>query len=708
MQTTLQIDTASILELQDEKISVEDLAKFQWELIHSYESRYHGKIVHGTNCKFEDDSWFSEESKAKGSRTGINWQLLGTGEPALQGLTKTFLFDATWERRLEISSANGKLDRLRNSMIPLIANKQLLKGKDGCVLLGLSHLTDDDLMVMIDTQLVSQTAKTHFFNICYDVNAFHTFANHIAEEVPVYRIRARLPWQSSGESIQKWAEKRAVDLSVLFPASEGYEPLPTESVQPLVEQSLSLIDVYFDHFTAIAPIVAQHFQNTKYERTFVLGLLHKYAPIFGPIIAAPDTSGISSTIGIAKSVMRWLRDLLYLARGACINVILLTTGLRNSDVRGLQVGACIPSGRIDMLFYLRANIQKTKNVLILPVPDQTDKAIRLLEKIKFTGSPYLLDAGVYKSGYCAPTSDDVKGVTDDEVDAWLHCGDLLNNMIQKFAEHFNIPFISPITGITYTAHCYRTTVAGWLGAASNLSLLLVRRLFGHINNVMPTVYLNNNPAFVAEREAQKARTQAKTARSMGLAASQGRLAGIKGEQLERGYQAHKSRMEAEKQKSHSLTDAETLRTFNQILEERINDGSVCAFLTPFGVQCMRNPSDTSQPPCAKRANRDKTHDIDPELLKHVSDINPQQCIGTSCTEAVLGPWSTSVLETLNWYRALLSHQLGDAFTEEHFIESAKQFIQQYQAPLRKVFGIAALLNDPESAPNGEKVVLNHV
>lgn len=707
MQTTRKIDTDFIVKLQDEKISAEDLAKSQWALIHSYESRYHGKTVYDTNCKFEDDSWFSSNSMATGSRTGINWQLLETGEPALQVLTKMFIFDATSERRLEIASANGKLDRLRNSMISLIGNKKLLEGKDGSVLLGLSHLTDDDLMVMIDTQLVSQTSEQQFFNVCYDVAAFHTFANHIAEEVPVYRIHARLPWNKFGEPIQKWAQKRAVDLNVIFSTSEGYEPLPTETVQPLVDQSLTLIDLYFDHFTAIAPIVAQHFQDTKYERTFVLGLLQKYDPIFGPIMAAPDISGMSSTIEKARNVLRWLRDLLYLARGACVNVILLTTGLRNVDVRGLQVDACSPSGRIDMLFYLRADIQKTKNVLILPVPDQTDKAFRLLEKIKFSESPYLLDAGVFQSGYCVPTTADVKGGTD-EVEARLAGGTTLNTMIQDFAAHFNIPFISPTTGKRYTAHNYRTTVAGWLGAASNLSLLLVRRLFGHSNNVMPTVYLNNNPAFVAEREAQKARAHAETARQMALAASQGRLAGIKGEQLERGYQAHKSRMEAEKLKSHSLTDAEILMSFIQILEQRINTGSVCAFLTPFGVQCMRNPSDTSQPPCAKRANRDKTQDIDPELLKHVSDINPQQCIGTSCTEAVLGPWSTSVLETLNWYRALLCHQNGDAFTEEHFIESAKQFIKQYQYPLRKVFGIAALPNNPESSPSGDKVVQDHV
>ena len=479
-------------------------------------------------------------------------------------------------------------------------------------------------------------------------------------------------------------------------------------MQPLVEKSLTLIDQYFDHFAAIAKIVTRYDDGIKYEKQIVHDLLQKYDPIFNPIIAAPDISGIFDTAVKARSLVVWLRDLLYLARGACVNVILLTTALRNGDVRALQVGACSPSKRIDMLFYLRADIQKTSNVVIIPVPGQTDKAYRLLEKIKVTNSPYLIDAGLLQAGYNVNTTVDVISGEGDDAEAWLKGGDSLNDMIRDFAVHFNIPFISPTTGKPCTAHCYRTTVAGWLGSASNLSLLLVRRLFGHSNNVMPTVYLNNNPAFVAEREAQKERAQGETARQMGLAASQGRLAGIKGEQMMRGYQDHKSRMEAENQKSHSLTDAEVLMTFIQILEQRINIGSVCAFLTPFGVQCMRNPSDTSQPPCAKRANRNKTQDIAPELLKHVSDINPQQCIGTSCTEAVLGPWSTSVLETLNWYRALLSHQLGDAFTEEHFIESAKQFIQQYQDPLRKVFGIAAMPSASESSPSEDNVVQKNV
>lgn len=705
MKTSSKIDTASTTDLQDEKILAASLAKAQWALIRDFERQYIGKTVSGTNCKFEDDSWFSRDSPSTSSRVGINWQLLVTGGPAMQIFAKAFLFDAISERRLEIGTAVTIIRNLRNSMIPLIENKNLLTSQGDSVLLGLTHLTDEDFLLMLDAELVSQISESVFYNYCYAILAFHTFANHIAEQIPVYRIRAHLPWQKSNESVHKWAKKRAIDLGVMFSKTEGFEPLPSETMQPLVEKSLSLIDLYFNDFAEIAPIVALHNKHARYERAFVLGLLKKYSPIFGPIMAAPDISKKVDTQAKGRMVLGWLREVLYLARGACVNVILLTTGLRNNDVRGLKVGSWRPSGRIDMLFYLSAYIQKTKNWVLLPIPGQTDKALRLLEKIKLTKSANILDAVALKSSPRGSSGRaDTTADIDEDAEEWIKNGSSLNEIIRDFSAHFNIPFTNPISGEPISAHCYRTTVAGWLGSASNLSLLLVRRLFGHSNNVMPTIYLNNNPAFVAERQAQKERAHVETARSMGLAASQGRLAGIKGEQLERGYRAHKSLMEAKRQTSHSLTDAEILKSFNELLEQRINSGSVCAFLTPFGVQCMRNPSDTSQPPCAKRANRDKTKDIDAEILKHFSDINPQQCIGTSCTEAVLGPWSTSVLGTLNWYRALLSHQLGDAFTEEHFIESAKAFIQQYQAPLKKVFGIAAFTNNVESSPSREKVV----
>lgn len=699
IKTTRELDTASVVALEDERISDTELAKSQWALIHVLERQYRGKTVYGTTCKFEDDNWFNIDGRTGSSRTGINWTLIKTDEPALRVLIKMYLFDAIFERRLEIGYLAQKFIRLRSTIIPLIENKKILAGQNGSVLLGLSHLTDDDLLLMLDMRMVSASSELAFRNECNDVANFHTFSNHIAEQVPAYQIRARLPWQKSGEPVSIWVKRRAVDLSMSFPETEGFDPLTSETVQSLVEKSLNLIDLYFEHFVEIAPTVARYYDGKKYEKKFTLGLLEKFGPIFSPIMAVPNINGISRSQIISGKLLPWLRDLLYLARGACVNVILLTTGLRNIDVRGLMVGECRPSGRADLLFYLRADLQKTKNVVVLPIPDQTDKAIRLLEKIKFTDSPYLLDAKILKSNRRTHSESSIHRFDN---------GHAVNNMLEDFAAHFNIPFLSPITGERFTAHNYRTTVAGWLGAASNLSLLLVRRLFGHSNNVMPTVYLNNNPIVVAERNKQKAQANAETARQMALAASQGRLAGIKGEQLERGYQSYKSRMESDKQKSHALTDAEIIMSFTQILEQRINSGSMCGFLTPFGVVCGRNPTDTSQSPCAERANRKKTQGIAPELLKHLSDINPDQCIGTSCSEAMLGPWSTSIRETLNWYYALVRHQLSDAFTEKHFIESAKQFIKQYQAPIRKVFGIAETPGDIPSGSIDIKFVSKNV
>lgn len=687
---------ASIIQVQDKREASIELAASQWKLIHAFERGYLGKQVPNTRSNYEAEEWF-DLSGSTSSRTGIKWSKF-SGGPALKILAKAMAFDSIIDRSIEISSAKLRVLSFQKMLQPVIESKKLLVGNPGEVLLGLSHITDYDLLVILDAQMASLPRESHFFSACLDLNGIITYARHYGERVPEYKIRAQLPWQKSGETIKAWAKRRVADLKFIFPAAKGYEPISGETAQRLVEVSLSLIDKHFDDLCEIGPLVAEYTARKTSDgqyvislgEKYILGLLEKYSQIFGYLIPPPVLSKRSKFIDNGRAVFIWLQALIKLCRAACINIILLTSGLRNEDIRRLKVGACNPSGRVDILFYLRVDIQKTGNVVILPLPPQADKVIRLLENMKDTKSNYLLDWGAgSRKGLEIEDLDESEEGTISDGDTYLKAGSSINDALSAFAEHFNIPLIDS-KGNRYTAHNYRTTVAGWLGAASNLSLLLVRRLFGHSNNIMPTVYLQNNPAFIAEREAQKARANAETARQMALAASQGRVAGVKGEQLERGYQAHKSRMESNRKQSHSLTDAEIMISFAGILEQRINSDSVCGFLTPFGVMCARNPTDSSQPACAKRAHRDKTQDIPIEILKHVSDIDPQQCVGTSCSEAILGPWSTSVLEAVIWYRALLRHQLGDAFNESHFIESAKLFIRQYEAPIKKVFGHQAL------------------
>lgn len=698
MEQQYQITETGIGSVQGEQNDFAELGAAQWALIQAFERHYIGKGVHNTGCNYEADNWFALDG-AIGSRTGINWSRW-SDTPAIHVLLKAMFFDMVFDRSLELGTARSTLSHLQNTILPIIASKKLLVGQSGEVLLGLSHLTDDDWLLMLDAALVVAPSEDKFCSVCNIANMFVAYARSYAERVPVFECRARLPWQKSGEKVRAWARQRVKDLKHTFPPIEGYEPMAAATVQPLVERSLSLIDDHLDRFSEIGPILAEYAakQNKEeylrsLESSFAFGLLEKYGPIFGHMVPVPDLSRRKQRVGRVRAVFVWLRELVSLCRAACVNIIFLTTGLRNHDIRKLRVGACRPSGRVDILFYLHADIQKTNNRVVLPIPPQAEKAIRLLTLLKNTESDYLIDWGARsKKG---KTHDDQSEEHESDAldDTNLKSGDVINFLIRDFAAHFNIPF-SDTKGKPFSAHNYRTTVAGWLGAASNLSLLMVRRLFGHSNNIMPTTYLRNNPAFIAQHQTDKERANNETARQMASAASQGRVAGAKGEQLERGYQAHKSRMESDRRKSHSLTEAEVMRSFVQLLEQRLKTGSMCGFLTPFGVRCGRNPTDTSQPACAKRAHADKTRDIRIQILKHASDIDPQNCVGTSCSEAMLGPWSTAVLETLKWYRALLRHQLGDSFTEEHFIETAKQFIRQYEAPIKKIFAVQ------EGAANG--------
>lgn len=670
-----------VVELSNEETNFKELAKSQWALINQLERRYFGEKVFGTSCEFQDNSWFNGDGRSDQGR--ITWRESWTKNKALEVLLKVVYFEKLATDRTVISSLRANsLNVQKKTLIPIIQSRNLLTGDVGDYLLGLSQITDEDLLVALDSYLATNPTKETFISRCNELASLIESINHIAELAPFYQIRARLPWEKDGKTARAWATNRALDLEEIFGETDGFQPLPAETLFPIIERSLSLILDYGEYFATLRKAIKTSPPNTysytKLADDLALEAIEKYGTIFSDIIAPPDIGPLGKTKKGAEAARKWIRKLLYLARGACVNIILLTTGLRNSDIRDLKVGACRPSGRLDMLYYLRASIRKTSNVVELPVPSQTDKAVKLLESIKFTNSLYLID-----------------GASVASLDR-MCAGNTINNMIRRFAEHFKIPFSVNSVGDEASAHCYRTTVAGWLGSASNLSVLMVRRLFGHSNDVMPSVYLRNNPSFVRQAQKEKERAAEETAHQMALAASQGKVAGAKGNELERGYKNLRSRLEENPKKSHSFTDSELVVSFSDLIKQRILDESICGFLTPFGVRCGRNSNDTTQPPCARRAHRDRTINIDKTLLEHFSDIAPQNCIGTSCDQAMIGPWSEAIKESLLWYQKLLRHQLGDKFNDDHFIEHAKHFIKQYGPPIKKVFSIEVLLDSSDS------------
>lgn len=676
------MDSASQLDLHvrnEERIDPAIWAKLQWTLLDDIQRQYTGKIVKGLASKFEDEIWFSQGPRKK---IVINWAALyHESRPAEQLLCKIVYFEMASTHNPATQTFKLKRVIYNNTLGELFQAKGVLAGNRGEYLVGLSIITDADLLAMLDARLVLSPNREVFLQECSEMAAWMGMAQHLKDVMPLFDIRAQLPWTKAGTTIEAWAERRIVDLGAAFRENQGYVPIVTESASPLIERSLHLIFEHFDHLAEIAKLVRSYSLNQRYEGPSAELLLQKYGSIFNHIALAPDITRLRSTSSKVSSVMVWMRQIIYLARCASINIILFTTGLRNVDVSLLKVGVCIPSGRVDMLYYLRVYIQKTKNWVVIPAPEQTDRAIALLTALKQTNNDYLLDAVKYSVERYRNTL---------EKDAHISTMSI-NSMLKDFADRFNIPFVDPISGEKYTAHNYRVTVAGWLDAHSRLSLLLVRRLFGHSNDVMPSVYLRNNPSYISAREEYARRTAREVARLMSLAAYQGRIAGFKGEQLKAGFDIHKSRMESEPQKSHALTDAECIVSFAEMIEQRIINGTLCGFLTPFGVLCGRNPVDSSQPPCAKRSHKIATLELSADVVAHLNDIDPANCIGTSCDQAMVGPWSDPIKESLIWYAELLRHQHdGEILDQETFKEHAVSFIKQYGPPIKKVFHIEVL------------------
>ncbi len=660
----------------------------QWKLIDKLESEFKGKKVYDTSNLFEHEVWFDDRPSYENAKVIWKTHLSDFG-PAMSTLVKVVFFEIRQVDHAEVSTIKGKLLRLKKSIFEIIKQKGLLAGQHGEYCLGLNHITDDDLLLMIDSLLLSATSRAAFVQECNEIARFIRHVNHFAKSVPVFEIKAQLPWVKSGNKGAKtWVDKRARDLDITFRTEQGFIPLCSETAAALIKESLTIIDDYGHHISMVNPYLKDFLYGELPTIGVAKGLLKKYSPIFRSIIPPPDISKLRDRSKII-AVFGWLRNIVSLARGACLNVLLFSTGLRNSDICNLKIQSCTNSGRIDMLYYIRTSIKKTKNHVAIPVPEQTHKTIEFLKKIKFTNSDFAFDAYKYSNHTYKPHLKNEDGRVSPST---------VNTMLKDFAEHFKIPFTYPGTEEPFTAHNYRTTVAGWLDAHSNLSLLLIKRLFGHTNDVMPTTYLRNNPTFIQERKEQKEKSARETSHQMSLAASEGRVAGLKGEQLINGFNEHKSRLETSPDKSHSLTDTELILSFEQIIEHRILNESVCGFLTPFGVRCMRNPTDSTPPPCAQRSQKNKTREIGEEILRHMNVIDPQNCIGGSCEQAVLGPWSESILKTLLWNADYLKNKHGEAFKEEHFREQAISFIRQYGPPLKKIFHIEVL---PDGTVNRE-------
>lgn len=637
----------------------DDLAWKQWLSIEIIEKQFNSKRIKLTNNKFEDQVW-----RNKWFANPITWT---AACPARNLVFKCMASRTLHHNDRSFGTAVGVVSLIRNAFDDLFG-LDVLQGGRGERLKGLNQIEQETFQANLDAMIMKEVHLHHFETIELLVKV----CNLDLSSSPLFRIDFELPWKSTG--LRKWLDDRRILLGVSLPTIYPYLAMGPETYEPLINKSIEILEGKADFITQFHQEFLDFEKNSIIKEKRFLGL-HRYFRFrhdFNDFLKNnyQVLQGLPAYEPSMKPRSWWLKVVNHL-RAACINIVLFTTGLRNGDICNLRLGCCRPSGRIDMLYYIEADIQKTKNRVHLPIPDQAKRAIEVLEKLRYSKDcPYVFSSA---KNY----------LNDDFIERSPACNKTLNRLVSAFAHYYDIPFkYSKENEVEYTAHCYRATVAGWLEASGALSIIMIRRLFGHKNNLMPLAYIHHNPIFINHRHEALEQANFEMSQRIALAATEDVIGGKKGEELSRGI--------TELRKSSSLSEFDIFKTVQEQLQERISNGSMMAMATYFGVICTRNPNDSSQPPCRKVIDKEKlkNSEFDRELWNHMqSSPDPAHCIGKLCDHAMIGPWSTPLRDSFNWFKGFLEKAHGQDLDSDAIAIQAKAFIKLYAPEMDKIFRI---------------------
>ena len=602
----------------------------------------------------------------------------------------------------EISNQNKKISTVLNNIREFIyffkamfESKSILVAEYNQPFQNLSYLTKTDVIHQCQLKFASTATLNPAPLTGLNYLALCKLSNFPNAEFLISGSKISMPWGQ--KSVTYWAidmcsslEQENSDGYFFDSNNDGvrsYSPLKMEvvdkivqNVMPFIDEHIELINDVFDEIEKFSEL-----NNISYQKG--RGRIHekvrrdiedKYGEQLNLIVplfySSEDEDSALST--------RWFTEFEQLIQGAVAWLILLTTGLRNVDMRNLVKGCCQQSKRFDLLYYLITDIKKTnlKNYVI-PVPPLIKKAVDLATSAKIDRTGHMLLNQRMASSTDNTSSDKKK----------IGSGRGFNSLIQNFAKHFDIQLetIREDDDDEATAHCVRATLAGYIGSKSHAAIILLKRLFGHSNNLMPDAYLCNNPIIVRDRRKRILSAQKEQASLMAKNLSRATVSGVKGNQLLDGVEHIKQELKNEL-KNESLTEMDfhvrLEERIKEILLMRISGEDIYALHTPVGVICMRSQSDSTDSPCAKRGNHERRKALN--ISKGVTDVlatlpNPAHCIGKDCSDALLGKdWSRDILYSFDYYINLLKGQGHQNVDIENL---AKQVVKIYAPVLKDLY-----------------------
>lgn len=646
----------------------------QWTCITHLEEQYKNKSINRiSNNVFTSERWNCHGS----NRYDFKWNewLPEPEHKPLLLLCKIATFILVQIRGLKVSTIQPRVIGFINTFKEMLACKRILIANEGEQFKGLGELLKEDISLAANKNLQLKgklgQAPFQFIEDLTTIEAPALFrAYFMVSDITT-------PWSLVDLDVRKWVPSLKKALGLSYKQSH-YMPLTIECSSSIVSTSLMIINEYGDIITDLFNQVEVNIKKLPENRS------RKFPKSLNTIIKNKFQAKLDKILPMTLTSKGQLHQSYYsnlqkLTQSACAWIILLTTGLRNIDLRKLSTKACIASKRSDNIFYLVSDIQKTDLVnYVLPIPPQTAKAFELATKAKLNRGGKVVFHKITPK------------ISDSSINDEFYMGEesAFNNLLRFLPNHFDIKLETIDPSVDVTAHCGRSTLAGFIGANSTAAILILKKLFGHSNDLMPDAYINYNPLVIAERNRNILSAQQSLAEDIALAISSDNVAGIKGEQLKNGAETIKAQI-AEKYKNESLTEMDLqVKLFERLKEmllQRMTDNHIFALLTPMSVVCLRTTNDTTDSPCSAQENQAtrKRNGISKAVTDVMATLpTPSRCVGIKCSDALIGkPWSDGLLDTLKFYINYLNSvdQVYDLKQE------AKRFVTNYSNVLEELY-----------------------
>ena len=517
---------------------------------------------------------------------------------------------------------------------------------------------------------------------------------HFFETANMLHIDAELPWTDiKASSIEKMKSKAylanilGVDIQDL--KAKSYQAFSEDVIAGVLTPAVNLIEKAAPLLKEAFDIAADRESYQKVnkfifrsEKRDALAEIHRKLEVIAPNWPWQKTCTYNMN---KKTIETWYN----LAQGASLWILMLTTALRNIDIRENVFRDCfVPDGDSNLVFYLLSDIQKTKNKdHIVPVPEITTKVVNYLKNTNYAPSsvPQLV---------VRRTKFGEKG----SASSWTYLdGHKVNALLRFWATFCGVNVLNGLTeddNQEGMAHRCRATMAGWIGTNSPLAVLIVKRLFGHTNGIMPDHYLRSNPHVKKVREEIRIKTQTDYSEKMSDAIVGGKFSGGVKDSLVKGREYLKDLINKEASRDNeSLTEGEIRKRLKDriqfILLNKLKSGEMLALQTPLAFVCTRNVASSVDAPCAinNAKKQRKMQDIDKTFaaalqMSGLPDLD--NCKGVSCPHSFLydNGIARILLEQFKYYASYLK---GIRHTDIDLDKEAKTFISLYTEPLADVY-----------------------